>query len=186
MDYLTTTDMEKQILAGSCRFFDAIEGFTPKDRDYIRLQKTGNGYNYIRQISTGRTCYFDVVVRPKEEMIAYALSGNGPAMQAGKFLVPEFADYIGLTIEDLRRLQPLVDSLDGRHAYEKIIYDAYLTNGSFTLTDDQLAQAYESYRKARQTVTESEQTEETENGSEQSKEAGSDGDSNESEPETNV
>ena len=173
--------MEKQILAGSCRFFNGIEGFEPKDRDYIRLQMTGNGYDYIRQISTGRTCYFDVVVRPKEEMIAYALSGNGPAMQAGKFLVPEFADYIGLTIEDLRQLKPLVDSLDGRHAYEKVIYDAYLANGSFTLTDDQLAQAYESYRKARQTVTESEQTEETENGSEQSKEAGSDGDSNESE-----
>lgn len=67
-------------------------------------------------------------------------------MQLGKFLVPAFVEAIGFTIENLKRLQPLVDSLDDKHKYEKVIYDSYIENGEFKLTDEQLQKAYLEYK----------------------------------------
>ena len=53
-----------------------------------------------------------------------------PAMQIVKFLVPEFVQEIGFTIEHLKKLKPLAEKLEGRHKYAKVIYDAYIENGS--------------------------------------------------------
>lgn len=70
-------------------------------------------------------------------------------MQIGKFLVPEFVQEIGFTIEHLKKLKPLAEKLDGRHKYEKVIYDAYIENGAFKLTEEQRSKAYEQYKLAR-------------------------------------
>ena len=59
-------------------------------------------------------------------------------MQLGKFLVPTFVEAIGFTIEDLKKLQPLADNLDDKRKYEKVIYDSYIQNNDFALTDEQL------------------------------------------------
>ena len=67
-------------------------------------------------------------------------------MQLGKFLVPAFVEAIGFTIEDLKKLQPLADNLDDKHKYEKVIYDSYIQNNDFTLTDEQLQKAYLEYK----------------------------------------
>ena len=67
----------------------------------------------------------------------------------GKFLVKEFIDETKLTIEHLKRLQPLVEKLDDKHLYEKIIYDSYIINNDFYLTDQQLHLAYKEYIKYR-------------------------------------
>ena len=70
-------------------------------------------------------------------------------MVIGKFLVPEFCDAIGFTIEDLPKLEVLVTRLDEKHLYEKIIYDSYIENNAFVLTDRQRDQAYKSYLESR-------------------------------------
>ena len=70
-------------------------------------------------------------------------------MVIGKFLVPEFCNEIGFSIEDLRELVPLIEKLDKKHKYEEIIFNAYLENGAFILTDEQRAAAYKSYRESR-------------------------------------
>ena len=43
-------------------------------------------------------------------------------MAIGKFLVPEFCEIIGMTINDLPYLYPLIEVLDDRHKYEEIIF----------------------------------------------------------------
>ena len=70
-------------------------------------------------------------------------------MAVGKFLIPEFCREIGFTIEDLPKVRPLIDALDPRHRYEEIIYDSYMENGSFTLTEEQRMRAYKAYLEAR-------------------------------------
>ena len=75
---------------------------------------------------------------------------NGDALLIGKFLVPEVAQTIGLTIDDLCRLEPLLDKLDDNHQYETVIFNAYKENGSFTMTANQLKQAYKAYQQARE------------------------------------
>ena len=70
-------------------------------------------------------------------------------MEIGKFLVPEFISLIDLKISDLKKLQPLIDNLDDLHKYEELIYNAYLENDDFYLTEDQLYDAYKMYLKYR-------------------------------------
>lgn len=70
-------------------------------------------------------------------------------MCVGKFLVPEFAKYLNVSIDDLKMLQPLIDSIDEMHEYERIIYNAYIQNNGFFLTEDQLQTAYDTYKKLR-------------------------------------
>lgn len=136
------------ILIGSTYFFKDYEGFKPKDRDYIQFTDKGIGFNFIRQVTMHSMCKFTMVRRPKEEIIEYSLD-KAPAMALGKFLVPEFNNEIGFTIEDLETLRPLRDKLDAAHQYEAIIFDAYLENGAFILSDEQRDAAYESYKAAR-------------------------------------
>lgn len=83
-----------------------------------------------------------------KEFIEVALSNNTP-MEIGKFLVPEFIKDLQITIDDLKLLKPLTDSLDDLHKYEKVIYDAYITNNNFYLTEEQLQNAYDVYLKFR-------------------------------------
>jgi hypothetical protein len=83
-----------------------------------------------------------------EDHINQALISQLP-MVVGKFLIPEFCQEIGFTINDLPRMQPLIDSLDEKHLYEKIIYEAYLQNGDFYLTQEQRDAAYISYKETR-------------------------------------
>ena len=71
-------------------------------------------------------------------------------MCLGKFLIPEFNEKFGITVEDLKELSSLLDHLDDKHLYEKIIYDAYLENNDFSLTDEQRQNAYNEYKKHRQ------------------------------------
>ncbi len=132
------------IQVGSTYFFSKFKDFKSKDRDFIELVDNPIGFNYVRQTS-GSYCLFEWKRMNPEEFIHYALS-KGPAMQLGKFLVPEFNYEIGFTIEHLKQLQPLVEKLDNKHKYEKVIYDAYIANNDFILTDDQLNEAYSMFK----------------------------------------
>lgn len=144
--------MEKQkditITIGSRAFFEGMAGFHPKDSDTLVLQAAPCGYRFVRQLHTAGRCIYYWRLMAAGEYIDYALE-KGPAMQLGKFLVPPFAGAVGLTISSLARLRPLVDRLDKTHAYERIIFEAYIANGSFTLTEGQRLAAFREYQAER-------------------------------------
>ena len=94
-------------------------------------------------------CVYEWRYMTAEVFVDYVLAHPKPAMQVVLFLVPEIAEYIGLRIDQLPKLQPLIDALDPRHVYAAIIYRSYLQNGSFILTDAQLHEAYKNYQEAR-------------------------------------
>lgn len=136
----------KKIRIGSTAFFNSFSDFKSKDIDELCIISS--------PINNKKTGYClkahkkDIILYPeltKEEFIDADLKVND-ALKIGKYLVPEFAEYIGLTIEDLYKLKPLVDKLDKRHIYEKSIYDSYINNNSFILTNEQLDTVYQIYK----------------------------------------
>lgn len=135
------------ILTGSTYFFGDYPDFKSKDTDYVLLADEPKGFENVRQTSTSY-CLFEWRRMTPDEFIAYALD-NGPAMQLVKFLTPEFCAETGFTIAHLKRLAPLAERLDEKHRYAKIIFDAYIANGAFALTDAQRLEAYASYKSAR-------------------------------------
>lgn len=135
------------ILMGSNYFFNQYNDFKVKDIDKIELVETTE-FKDKRIIRGQGKDYFYLRKKPKEQLIKDALESDS-AMVVGKFLIPEFNEQINFTIEDLPRLQPLIDRLDKKHKYEKIIYEAYLANNNFTLTQQQRDAAYVSYKEAR-------------------------------------
>lgn len=139
----------KEILTGSRVFFDGLNGFEPKDSDFIQVvEKEDANFNWQRQLQKNGIEIFEVVRLPKEKWIEhYVKSGSKPL---GMFLTPAFAQEFGITIADLEQLRPMRERLDAHHEYLGIIYDAYLENGSFTLTDAQRMAAFENYKAARE------------------------------------
>ena len=131
---------------GSRVFFSEYPDFESKDDDTLYVM---TGWDVKASVlnfkKDGRDCFF-VKDAPKDVLIQETLDGDIP-MRAGKFLVPEFAKYLGMTIDDLKLLQPLFDKMDDAHSYENVIYDAYIENGDFTLTDEQRDKAYMDYKK---------------------------------------
>ena len=101
------------------------------------LKNTEDGMHYIKwpQMS-------------KEDLLKFhSVCYRGTISQ--KFLVPEYVEYIGFTIEDLKQLRRLTDHLDDKHTYEKVVYDAYIENNGFFLTDEQKEAAYQEYKRKR-------------------------------------
>ena len=136
------------ILVGSKYFFKEMPGFSSKDTDKIVLVSKPVGFKYVRQTSGSGSCLFEWKKMTADEFVNRTLKTKTP-MSVGKFLVPEFNEQIGFTIEHLKLLEPIFEQLDEKHKYEKVIYDAYVSNGSFTLTDEQRQTAYEVYKEAR-------------------------------------
>lgn len=140
--------MSNKILIGSSYFFSGYDDFNSKDIDEIEIIDT-NEFQQMRQITgQGKCLFFMKRHSSKEEYIDWALKSN-LGMVIGKFLVPEFNAAIGLSVEDLKRLSPLLEKLDDKHKYEEIIYNAYLENKAFVLTQEQKDLAYKSYRETR-------------------------------------
>jgi hypothetical protein len=136
------------MLVGSNVFFKDIKGFNSKDIDILELVDNPTGFKYQRQFRFKDKCVFQWKRMSPKKFIEVTLQNNTP-MEMGKFLVPEFNKEIGFTINHLKKLQPLVDNLDDHHKYEKVIYDSYIANNDFTLTEDQLNEAYKIYLKYR-------------------------------------
>lgn len=137
-----------KILIGSTYFFSEYEDFNSKDIDEIQIIDT-NEFAQIRQITGQGKCLFQMKRHSsKEEYIDWALKCQ-LGMVIGKFLVPEFNAAIGFSVEDLKRLSPLIKKLDDKHKYEEIIFNSYIENGNFTLTKEQRDLAYQSYKGIR-------------------------------------
>lgn len=141
--------MIKRILVGSRAFFRDIPGFSSKDSDYVEFIEKSKLVKHFCQVQDMNGFdVFQVVKEPIEDMIAWNVEHLNP-MAAGKFLVPEFSREVGFLPEMLEKIKPMIDKLDEKHGYEKIIYEAYLENGEFILTPEQKEKAYNEYRRVR-------------------------------------
>ena len=132
---------------GSKYFFNRYPDYTSHDVDTVEIVDT-NEFKEKRVIRGQGKDMFFLRKKPKEELIADALKSE-LSMVVGKFLIPGFNREIGFTIEDLPKLKPLIDKLDDKHKYEEIIYNSYLKNGDFILTDEQRLKAYNTYKDSR-------------------------------------
>ena len=137
-----------KFLIGSSYFFSGYEDFIPKDVDELEIVETET-FNHKRQITGMGRCLFQLKKKDHySEYLDWDVHTQ-EGMAVGKWLVPEFCEAVGFTIENLHLLQPLIDKLDEKHMYEKIIYDSYKVNNDFKLTPEQRAHAYESYKQSR-------------------------------------
>jgi hypothetical protein len=138
----------KKILAGSRYFFDQIEGFNPGDTDYILIVDDLNVFK--KHIHKNYTCYFLYRLSTIKNTVSYLIAKNSP-LGCTSLLYPEFANYIGLTIEKLsdNNLYNLFKQLPFKHQYLNFIYNSYIENNGFYLTDEQRMYAYNLYCDAR-------------------------------------
>lgn len=150
----STTKQEKpkqRFKVGSRAFFSDYADFESPDSDEVEFEENPKLYRDFMQFrkKDGSKCIFKWRKMSADDFVDYSLNKSKLPMETGKFLVPEIADYLGFTIEHLRQLSPVVDRLDEKHSYEKIIYDAYISNGAFYLTDEQRRKAYNEYMQYR-------------------------------------
>ena len=139
----------KTFIIGSRAFFTGVEGYVPKDYDELNIMdRFPFKGNVLNMKMNGKDVFFFRGM-DKEGFIKDTLECGVP-MRVGKFLVPEFAEYLGMTIADLKRLSPVIENIDKKHHYEKVIFDAYLKNGEFKLTEEQRVAAYKEYLKRKQ------------------------------------
>lgn len=137
-----------KILVGSRAFFNGMKGFQSKDRDYLILVEQPQGFNWRREQSVRGICTFEYKKDTPAAMIAKTLE-VGDALLIGKFLVPEVAQAIGATVEDILPLESLLPKLDDKHQYEAVIFNSIKANGTFTLTAEQRQEAFKAYQSAR-------------------------------------
>ena len=139
----------KTIKIGSWVFFKNMPNYVSKDVDEMAIQDKWlpKGIN-ILNFKKDKKDVFLWSPLTKEQFIEDTLNCKVP-MRVGKFIVPEFCEYIGFEIKDYELLKPIFDKLDDKHKYEKVIMESYIENNSFTLTEDQLNKAYEVYKQAR-------------------------------------
>ena len=127
-----------------------MKDYITKDKDILvimdewKLKKT----NVLNLKDKNGNDVFFFKNMTKEEFIKDTLESNVP-MRCGKFLIKEFSEYIGLTIQDLKKLESMFNNMDDKHQYEKQIYDYFILNNKFELTEEQLNYCYDVYKKER-------------------------------------
>lgn len=142
----------KKITIGSNIFFKDYTDYSSHDIDYIIFEENPTQYKnfmHVNLIYKGSDTFYYRDM-PKEEFIEYELNHcKKLPMAAGKFLIPELCKYKNITIEDLKQFEFAFNNMDNKHKYEKLIYNAYIENGDFVLTNKQRNEAYKVYKEAR-------------------------------------
>lgn len=133
---------------GSQAFFSGYPDFYPKDIDWVEFEEHPHLYKDKLQFrkKDKSLCLFKWRKMSANEFVEYTLNSSLP-MEIGKFLVPEICEYLGFTLEHLKKLKPVIDKIDKKHEYEKVIFDSYIENEEFTLTQEQRDKAYSVYQK---------------------------------------
>lgn len=138
----------KEFKIGSSIFFASYSDYTQKDIDILAITDLPLFGKPMMNMKLKDKDIFFMCIEDNNVMLDKTLE-SGINMRAGKFLSPEFAEYIGLTIEELKKLKPMFDDIDEKHMYEKVIFDSYIKNNGFFLTDEQRLIAYEEYKRKR-------------------------------------
>jgi hypothetical protein len=135
-------------LTGSTYFFSCYPDFKSHDIDEVEIIETDQ-FKYQRHLCGQGRCLFQWKKRNSTEEYIQAVLEGSLGMAICNFLIPEFCEEIGFQITDLPKLQPLADRLDKRHEYLNIIFNSYIENNSFSLTEEQRQAAYQNYKESR-------------------------------------
>lgn len=144
-------ESKNKFTIGSNYFFkDKFEDFESKDIDELvildRPLNIADKSIKVLNAKMGDKDVFFYWPMNKDEFIKHTLDSE-VAMKAGKFLVKEFAkDFLGMTIDDLKKLEEMFQNIDDKHTYEKYIYKSYIENNDWVMTEEQLNKAYEIYK----------------------------------------
>ena len=132
---------------GSRYFFNKINNFESKDNDILILMDnwTLTKTNVLNLKDKQGNDIFFYKNMNKEDFINDTIKSNVP-MKCGKFLIKEFNEYIGFTIDDLKKLDFIFKKMDSKHIYEKYIYEYFIHNNCFELTNEQLKKCFEIYK----------------------------------------
>lgn len=134
---------------GSTRFFSEFKDFVSKDTDEICIiDGPLNEKENFNLSFNGKQDVFVYTKKTKEEFIDLVCNSKKQAV-CGMFIVPEFNEWLGFTIDDLKKLDDLFSCVDNKHVYVKMIRDFYIQNDGFFLTKEQLEMAYEEYKQER-------------------------------------
>lgn len=83
----------------------------------------------------------------KKEFLEYELKHiQEIPMTINALLVPEVCKYKSITLDDLKEFEFAFKKMDERHKYLEVIYQSYIENGSFILTQEQRDEAYRIYK----------------------------------------
>ena len=146
----------KQFKIGSSAFFSGVEGYNEKGSDALLIEKDPIGFKTWRESSCQSGVIAEWKEMDKDEFIESTLS-FGKQELAGKFLIPEFAEWLGLIIDDLKKLDSLFSKMEGKQAYLKKIYEYYIENGKFELSEEQKKDVYSIYEEHRKDNKEGEE-----------------------------
>lgn len=140
--------MTKIILIGSAAIFKNIEGFVPNDYDILIWTDASKYCTKWRRVGLSGIDVLEMKSdMSKQEIIESQVTKTAPEMCFGLFLCAEFAELIGLTIDDLTNIYPFFCArFNKKHKYFDTVYNAYIANNGFTMTDEQLQEAYAIYR----------------------------------------
>ena len=135
---------------GSSYFFDRYDDYKIKDNDELHIV---DEFIFPNRVCMNMRLFDgnDIFIFKNTDKQEYIndVYESGVNMKVGKFLIPEFNKYINFTIDDLKSLQPMFDNMDEKHTYERVIFESYLKNGDFFLTDEQRMEAYKEYKRSR-------------------------------------
>lgn len=142
----------KKIIIGSNPFFSCYSDYKSHDTDYIIFEDEPQNYRnfkIVRMYTKGTDCYYWRNMS-KKEFLEYELKHiQEIPMAINALLVPEVCEYKSITLDDLKLFEFAFKKMDERHKYLEVIYQSYLENGSFTLTDEQRNEAYKLYKHYR-------------------------------------
>lgn len=134
-------------ITGSKAFFEGMKDFVPSDTDKIKFSKREN--TKLIHIRNRKESIFDWNENLGKEGIKEHCLKYENYEFLGMFLVPDIAEYLGVTIEDIKDLQEYFHKCDYKHQYLATICDAYIKNNDFKLTATQRTSAYNLYRTTR-------------------------------------
>ena len=138
----------KQFKMGSTYFFEKYDDFHSKDYDDLCIMDNFIFKGNVMNMKIKGKDVFFFRNMPKQGYIDDLIE-SGVNMKAGKFLIPEFCEYIGFTIDDLKSIMHIFENMDEKHSYEKIIAESYIKNNRFYLYETQRKKAYKEYKKYR-------------------------------------
>lgn len=145
--------MEKKFLAGLQCFFSKFEDYVMHDTDYVIIVDDAEKDYKHTYDKANKIDYFYWKRNTPEWHVEFMLRERSFALDCARLLVPDVAKELNVTITQLKRLEPvirrIVKEVGQAYEYYEIIYDAYVANDAFMLTDDQLKAAYESYKSSR-------------------------------------
>lgn len=142
-------------IIGSTYFFkDKFNDFESKDIDELNILdrplNVSDKSVKVLNAKIGNKDIFFYWPLSKEEFIQDTLNSDLP-MKVGKFLIKEFAkDYLKMSISDLKRFEKTFEKIDDKHKYEKLIYEYFIENNDWFLTDEQLIKVYNIYKENKQ------------------------------------